>query len=563
MLTDLQIRNFAIIDDLHISFGPGLCIMSGETGAGKSIILGALNLVLGGRASADLIRTGEQEALVEALFDISTHPSFQGWLENQGLVQPGDETILIKRTISRENKNKIFINGSLSVLTYLTEISEALLMIAGQHEHQELLRPQNHLTMLDYFGGLLQKRAQYRQRFLASGKLKKELETRKAGIRQRAERQELLTFQLQEIDDARLVAGEDEALKHERKIQQNASELIQSTHQMYESLYGSDNSVLTQVNRIQKELAGLQRIDPVLEERSAIVEQAAIQLEDIAFSLRDYGQNLHFDPQKLEEIEDRLALINRLKKKYAPTIEEILALHAQMAKEIDDLAHGSDRIAELEREYEAVRTEAQSLAQQLSSRRKERAQALANQMQAELASLGMKDARFDTRFGLAHEADESGLDTLEFFFSPNPGETMRPLARIASGGELSRLTLAFKHLFARQEDIATLIFDEVDAGIGGATAEVVGQKLHEISLFHQTICITHLPQIAAFGDTHYAISKRISDGRTKTVVRKLTTRDRVDELARMLGGEEITSQTRSLAREMIRRVSKKKEKTPQ
>ncbi len=560
MLTDLQIKHFAIIDDLHIAFGPGLCILSGETGAGKSIILGALNLILGGRASADLIRTGENEAVVEAIFDISANQSFQKTLEQKGVALNGSTALLVKRIISREDKNKVFINGNLSVLSILTEIAEALLTIAGQHEHQELLRPQNHLEILDGFGGLIKQRSRYRESFLTMQSLKKELEVLKAAAKQRTEREELLAYQWQEIEDAHLIPGEDDALKSEKRILQNAGELIASTHQIYEDLYSADSAVLTRISRIQKEISALERIDPALSEHRKTLDAVGVQLEDIAFSLRDYGQRLHFEPEKLEAVENRLELIRRLKKKYGETVEEILARQKALLEDREQLSRLADRATQVESDFESASHEARLLASNLSQSRRTCAETLCKELARELASLGMKDTKFGTLFNEAgaQPMDESGMDQMEFLFSPNPGEAPRPLSRIASGGELSRLMLAFKHLFARHEGVATLIFDEVDAGIGGATAEVVGQKLHEISRFHQTVCITHLPQIAVYGDTHYAISKRVTGGRTTTQVKELDPEKRVDEISRMIGGEEITQKTRTLAREMMKRAGSRK-----
>ena len=550
MLTDLTIKNFAVIDDLHISFLPGFTILSGETGAGKSIIIGALNLILGGRGFVEQIRTGENEATVEALFDIPEDKATKKLLETKGLAID-DTTLLVKRIISREGKNKILINGSLATLGMLSEITEPLLNISGQHEHQELLRPQNHIDILDSFGGLLLLREQYQKTFRLREQMKHELDHLKTEKTREAERKELFSFEYREIEDAHLTPGEEEKLKKEKTILQNAEELIKSSREVYESLYGSDEAVISHLNRNNRSLREIAIIDPQITSFSQTLDSVIIQLEDIAVSLRDYSKKIHFDPQAFEEMDNRLETIHRLKRKYGETIEEILQYQKKIEAEMEKISLRDDRLQILERDYEKASQEALTKAQELSRKRKEVALALSKKLEDELASLGMNNTRFFVEITHADSLDERGMDQMEFLISPNPGEEMKPLARIASGGELSRLLLAFKCIFAQEERVCTLIFDEVDSGIGGATAEVVGKKLYTISGYYQTICITHLPQIACFGDYHYSIIKQIEQGRTKTRVKKLKADERAEEIARMLGGTEITTRTRTLAREMI------------
>lgn len=552
MLTDLRIKNFAIIDDLHISFSPGLTILSGETGAGKSIIIGALNQVLGERATGDLIRTGENEAVVEALFDISGDETFSRYLATKG-VSPNDTSLLVKRIISREGKNKVIVNGDLATLGMLTVITEPLLTISGQHEHQELLRPQNHIDILDSFGGLLSLRDQYKETFQTRQHMKQELAHLRAEEIREAERKELLSFQWQEIQAAHLVPGEEEELKKEKKILQNVSKLITATQGIYDGIYGGEEAALSRLNRELRSLREITDIDPAISPHAEILESALIQLEDVAISIRDYSQKLQFDPQSLEVIESRLDALHRLKRKYGATIQAILAFQDTIKEELEQISQRKDRKSDLEESYKAVSIKAVTQAEELSRKRKDTAQTLCKKMEKELQTLGMRSAAFvgGITSSESQSLDETGMDQVEFLFSSNPGEEVRPLARIASGGELSRIMLAFKHIFAREEGISTLIFDEVDSGIGGATAEVVGKKLFEISRYYQTICITHLPQIACYGDTHYSISKKLVDSRAKTRVKVLDPKDRVAEIARMLGGTEITSKTRTLAQEMI------------
>jgi len=552
MLTDLRIKNFAIIDDLHISFSPGLTILSGETGAGKSIIVGALNQVLGERATGDLVRTGENEAVVEALFDTSGDDAFSHYLAEKG-VSLNDNNLLVKRVISREGKNKVMVNGNLATLGMLTVISEPLLTISGQHAHQELLRPQNHLDILDSFGGLLSLREQYRETFQTRQQTKQELAHLRAEAMRETERKELLSFQWQEIEAARLVPGEEEALKNEKKILHNASKLITTAQGIYDGIYGGEEAVLSRLNRDLRSLREITGIDPTITPLAETLDSALIQLEDVAISLRDYGQRIRYDPQQLDAIESRLDALHRLKGKYGASIKEILAYQDMIKKDLEQISQRKDRMRKLEEDYEAASTKAVTQAEELSRKRKEAAQTLCQKMEKELQTLGMPNAAFVAGITASEgqSLDETGMDRVEFLFSSNPGEEVRPLARIASGGELSRIMLAFRHILSREEGIFTLVFDEVDSGIGGATAEVVGKKLLEISRYYQTICITHLPQIACCGDTHYSISKELADNRVKTRVKVLDPEDRVAEIARMLGGTEITSKTRTLAKEMI------------
>jgi len=557
MLTDLRIKNFAIIDDLHISFLPGLTILSGETGAGKSIIIGALNQVLGERATGDLIRTGEDEAIVEALFDISGDEKFRHFLTEKG-IPVEDDNLLIKRVISREGKNKILINGNLATLNMLTRITETLITISGQHEHQEILRTQNHIEILDSYGGLLSLRNQYKESFQAMKRIEQELASLRAEENREAERKELLNFQWREIEEAQLIPGEEEELRNEKRLLQNANKLLNTTRQVYEEIYGEDEAILSRLSRALRNLGELTDIDSTINPYIKNLESILFQLEDVAISLRGYHQKIHFDPQRLEEIESRLDVIHRLKRKYGANIDEILKNQEKIKAELEQISQRKDRLEELKERYEEVRLKVLTQAKELSQKRKEAAEKLSQEMERELETLGMQDPIFITSITTTNSLDEKGLDQVEFLFSSNPGEEARPLARIASGGELSRVMLAFKHILASEEGTSTLIFDEVDAGIGGATAEVVGKKLFDISRYYQTICITHLPQIACFGENHYYISKKVEGGRTKTKVKSLNYEERVEEIARMLGGTEITSKTLMLAREMIRGVKKNK-----
>lgn len=555
MLTELQIRNFAIIDDLLISFTPGLTILSGETGAGKSIIIGALNLLLGGRAGTDLIRTGEEEATVEAAFQLSSRGAMQARLAASG-INSDATALVIKRVLSREGRNKVFLNGSLATLSTLTELSESLLAISGQHEHQALLQPQNHIDLLDTYGDLTALRNDYRATYQEAQRLQAEKARLTSAKERDAERVELLGFQIREIEGASLRPGEDEELGKEKGLLQNAAQLLQASQHAYETLYGRDEAIISRLGREVRALTEAAAIDARLVPHAQTVQASMLQLEDVALGLRQYAQKVTFDPARLEEIDARLDTIHRLKKKYGGSISTILEFHGRAKAELAQVTQKDDLIQRTQALYEAARAEMTVKAGLLSQRRKEVAGLLQSKIEQELASLGMKQTKFEVALHPSEAPDERGRDQVEFLFSPNPGEDLRPLARIASGGELSRVMLAFKHLFAREEEVATLVFDEVDSGIGGATADIVGRKLCEIAKYHQTICITHLPQIACYGDRHFSISKEVIGGRTRTTVQPLSAESRVEEIARMLAGSEISTKSRTLAKEMIEAARK-------
>lgn len=563
MLTELHIKNFAIIDQLTISFPRGLTILSGETGAGKSIIIGALNLLLGGRASADLIRSSEEEASVEAIFDISHRSSLSQRLTDWGMGV--DDSLLIRRIISRSGKGKTFIGNHLATINILGNLGEELINISGQHEHQLLLKPDQHLEIVDAFGGLVPLQNTYASHFHQLLSLTRELNTLIQAKERREERIDLLQFQIKEITEATLKPGEEELLREERRILNSSEKLFQSTKKAYETIYAEKGSVLEQLKSTLRELKELSQIDMRLSPLSTTLESSVFQVEDLALSLRDYYQKIEFDPERLEEIESRLMEINALKKKYGETVEKILACQERAENELKELKESGEKIEELKAAQEKLKIETLDLARKLSQERKKAAALLKEKVEREIASLGMKKTVFEVRAGSTsargearenltidtHSLHEKGMDDLEFFISPNPGEELKPLSKIASGGELSRIILAIKRIIAQEDEVSTLIFDEVDAGIGGATAEVVGKKLKEISRRHQVLCITHLPQIACFADTHYSITKETRKGRTFTLLKKLEKDERVEELSRMLGGKEITIKTREHAREML------------
>ncbi len=565
MLSQLHIRDFAIIDALEISFSRGLNILTGETGTGKSIIINAVNMILGDRASDDLIRTSAEECTVEALFDVTGNEELAEKLKEKGFEI--DDTVVIKRLISRGGRSRAFINGSLANLPLLGIVGEEFLNVYGQHEHQGLQRREGHIDILDEFGSLIDLRALYQERFRSLSEIKRELRDLKVNEERMSRERELMTFQLGEIEAASLRPGEDQQLTTERGILVNAEKLLQYSRGAEQALYSGEASVVERLNGVLERVKELTRIDPAVSPLIQSLESTIYQVEDVSHSLRNYGQKVDVNPERLEEIEARLDEINRLKRKYGPTLEDILEFKVKVEDELTAIETNKDRIGELESEEMALQEEILSLAKDLSERRKKIARGLERGVEQELADLGMGKTRFNIRIDRAEKVGEKegaggvwigecyvtarGMDEVEFLIAPNIGEALKPLSKIASGGELSRIMLAIKTILAEMGVGQTLIFDEVDAGIGGAIAEVVGRKLHALSQRHQVLCVTHLPQIACFADAHHVVSKKVKDGRTISSVKKLDGDEIADEIARMLGGVRITSRTRAHAREMI------------
>jgi DNA repair protein RecN (Recombination protein N) len=562
MLVQLNISDFAIISRLEIDFRDGLNILSGETGAGKSIIINAVNLILGGRASADLIRTGANEARVEALFSLPEDASIKEQLSDLGLSAKGE--LLIKRTISREGRNRVTINGSMATLQTLSRIGAMLISISGQHEHQLLLRSDNHLYLLDDFGGLSGECAGLSEAFSQYQALTDELQRLERKIEEGEERQELSRFQRQEIESAGIREGEDEALEEEKKRLRYAEQLLAVIRDSYERLYEKGDSVLAEVSLCVKSMAKGAEMDRRLGAIKDALVSANAELEEAALELRDLQKSIHIDPSRLEEVEERLQLLNSLKRKYGQTLKDVIAFKERVSTMMDDLDHKRAELEKMRGALKEMEKDIVSRATSLSKKRKGVAKRLVKSVKGEMGLLDMGGTRFEVSFqpeGGVQKADSEnlmkairadGYDQVEFLISPNVGEELRPLSRIASGGELSRIMLAMKTILARTASVETLIFDEVDSGIGGATAEVVGEKLQSLAQYHQILCITHIPQIACKGHTHYLVKKRVKERRTLTVISELGAEERVEEIARMLGGKKVTPQAIAHAREMMR-----------
>jgi DNA repair protein RecN (Recombination protein N) len=561
MLKELNIRNFAIIDQLRVEFKPGLNVFTGETGAGKSIVVDALNLALGERASAELIRTGSQEAVVEAAFELGSRSAKQAaaFLAEQGIDVQAGEDLIIRRVLSAAGKNKIYINGSLVNLATLSALGASLVDIHGQHEHQSLLSVDRQLELLDSFGGLDGLRDEVTAEYGRLMDVRKDLAGLETGERDRAQREDVLRFQKNEIEAAMLRIGEDIALAEEQKVLANSEKLAGLCAMVDETLYTSDESVLANLKKAITGLDEIAGIDRRLAGAAELCRSGRAQLEEAAREISSYSAKTEFDPQRLEQIGDRLELIQKLKKKYGGSIEEVLAFGLQAAADLDQMERGVEEIERLKSEIQAVKFGLTEKASELTKKRTAAARELEKKVEAELGQLGMKKSKLSVVLTQEQGGDTldgrklgpRGADRTEFLIAPNPGEEPKPLAKIASGGELSRVMLALKTLLVEGDGIPTVVFDEVDAGIGGAVAEEVGKKLRRVAARRQVFCITHLPQIASMADSHFGVSKSVKSDRTTTDVRMLDARERVDEIARMLGGKTITEATIKHAEEMI------------
>jgi len=565
MLKELSIRNFAIIDDLQIRFSEGLTILSGETGAGKSIILNAVNLLLGSRASADLVRTGAQNAELEALFQITGSSRVANIMAEHGY-EPSDG-LLVRRIISRSDMNRVYINGRMATIQLLNAITENLASISGQHVHQLLLKEEQHLLILDQFGGLMPLREEvsaYFHQMLPFLEKLKELNTIKE---RQVEQIELLEFQLKEITAANPAWGEDKALEQERVRLKNAEELYQVVYNSIESLYSAPGSVIEKLVDVKKNLDKISQIDPQLKSKTAKLSDTTYQIEDLIEGLRSYLNSIQMDEKQIDAVEERLDTLNKLKRKYGGSIEAVFDKLKSIEQDLANVENIADSIRDTETQISGLHSKLKDQALNLSRRRKKTADKFAKKVIDQLATLMMSKTEFKASLQVmaadgktnqyltanSHIITETGIDRATFLIAPNIGEALKPLASIASGGELSRVVLALKALLVKTDSVETVVFDEVDAGIGGGVAEVVGKKLADLAAHHQVICITHLPQIAKFGDQHYSISKHVTKGRTRTSISLLSDKDRYKEIARMLGGEKITQATLEHAREMLKR----------
>ncbi len=551
MLIELKIRDFAIIDDLTISFDGGMNILTGETGAGKSIIIDAVNLILGGRGSTDYIRTGCPEASIEALFDIGANDAAKNALRELGY-RPAHE-LIIKRRLLATGKSKVIINDSFSTVNTLSRITPLIINVYGQNEHQELLNKEKHLDMLDEFAGVTTLTSVYKVTFSALQEVEEKLSDLKSAAENKDKEIGFIEYQLSEIAAAKIEAGEEDELIRGREIINNAQKILDTCSFGFEQLYQKAGSVNAILSEVLSRLESVKALDSSFENYHNEIKEAVYSLEDAAFFFRDYPKQVDFSGSSIDDIESRLNVISGMKKKYGGTVDSIFNTKIELERRLNELKSVTQSCEELEARRAKLFAQAQAEAKKLSVRRKKSAGAMTAKMERELKSLGMAHAGFFAKFAEKDEAalTDTGTDEVEFYFSANPGEDDKPLMKVASGGELSRIMLALKNITTSGEAPVTLIFDEVDAGIGGKTAHIVGAKLKALSSKDQVICITHLPQIASYSDSHYFVTKAQREGRTITKVVRLTDDERVCEVARLLSGEAVTDHSLRHAADMI------------
>ncbi len=579
MLAELSISNLAIIDQLKLNFAPGFNAMTGETGAGKSIIIDAVGLLLGSRAQADLIRAGADQTTVEGIFvlDVLARELLGPQLEEFGL-NLDDDTLILTRELHRAGRNICRVNNRAVTLAVLQQIGDRLVDVHGQSEHLSLLRVREHIDFLDRYGVLWEQRAALAKQVRALRRVRQERRDLEKDARETARRVDRLTFVIEEIGAAKLKPDEEEALKEERDLLGNAEERASLADQAYRALYGQgeeEKGALDLLAEAGQALTALEKYDSNVKAPIDQSETVQALMDDLARTLREYRDNIEFSPERLAQVDERLDLIFRLKRKYGDSIDEILNFAQSSGEELTTITHAEERIAELREQEARLLQEAGTQAENLSAARHEAAERLSRQIERELQDLGMDKAKFGVALNRADDEhgliigsarlafDSTGIDKVEFLVSPNPGEPLKPLAKIASGGETSRLMLAMKAVLGAADRTPTLIFDEIDQGIGGRTGGIVGRKLWGLTVAangnypHQVICVTHLPQIASYGDAHFQIRKQVVGDRTITLVRELQAKHRVDELAQMLGTA--TETTRQSAQEMLDDVSQQKQ----
>lgn len=567
MLNELSIKNFAIIDDIHISFEDGFSVLTGETGAGKSIIIEAVNLLLGSRASADLVRAGCDTAELEAFFDIDETSGAAAILNDQGI--DGSDGLIIRRIISSSGKSRVFINSRLATLDLLKQVTCDLAGISSQHAHQGLLREENHLDILDEFAGTSPLKTEVKKLYRKILPVKKTIGELKERLANQMKEQDFLEFQINEIREADILPNEDEDLEKKRHTLLNASKLFETAHRSIHEIHDRDGSLVERLSFLRNDLEKASRSDEALKKIAGQVSSIVFDLQDIAGELRAFSTTIDLDPSSLELADQRLDLISKLKRKYGGSLESLFHAYETMQESLSQTTEIDAQIKALETECREFLKEIAQKALELSGLRKQAAKKLSRMTRTELDGLEMGKARFEVDFKSQPAAGgeeiatpdqkrigPDGMDTVCFLLSPNPGEALKPLVKIASGGELSRIVLALKAVLSKTKSVETLIFDEVDAGIGGATSEKVGLKLAQLAGKHQIICITHLAQIAKYAENQFRISKNVKEGRTFTTIVPLAEGSpRIEEIARMIGGANITDATLTHARELLEGAS--------
>ena len=553
MLSELSIKNFAIIEALAISFEKGLTVLTGETGAGKSIIIDAIHLLVGGRGSTDFVRHGEKRAEIEGLFQILNdhHPIY---LKSKEFgIEIEDEMIVLRREIYKSGKSVCRINGKLVTISTLREIGSTLVDIHGQHEHQELMDESKHLSLLDQYGSnrIVQALVEYGEIYHNYEQTIRKLKSLNDNEQQMAHRLDLIQFQLSEISQANLQLNEDDTLMEEKKRLSNFERIHGAVKASYDALQGEQKG-LDWIGLVMGHLEDINGLNPEYKELSESVSNSFYILEDAAKFLRNELDDLEFDPERLNVIEDRLNEINQLKRKYGNTISAILEYGAKIEEEIATIQNKETHIDELQKRLQSLKKDLMIEGNELTNLRKKLARKLTDAIHSELKELYMQKTVFEVRFESGENyISKSGLDNVEFYISTNPGEPLKPLSKIASGGELSRIMLALKSIFSKHQEVTSIIFDEVDTGVSGRVAQAIGEKIRKVSTDSQVLCISHLPQVAAMADIHLYISKATKDGRTKSIVTPLNEEEKIQEIGRMISGAEITDLTKEHAKELL------------
>lgn len=565
MLTLLNISNIVLIDELRVEFEPGLNLLTGETGSGKSIIVDALGLLIGGRFASDLLKAGAARGSIEGLFSVARNPELESLLESAGIsIDDRDaREIIIRRELAANGRNKIFINHQLATQALLRDLRPFLVDIHGQGDQQTLFDPDTHLELLDGFAGVALLRQEVAAAYKRWATLRRQLDALRQDEAEKFQLIDMLRFQISELEQARLSIGEDERLEEERRRLMNVEKLTTLGSESFALIYEDKDSAITRLRQAMKRIDELSQYESSFRGYLEGLESARALLEDLGFSLRDFTDGLEFSPERLAEIENRLAELSRLKRKYGGTIESALEHLSRSAERLDQVERADERESELRATLDAARREYVDLARRLHEERTRAAKKFERAIEHDLAEVAMENARFEVRIEvpadaeLAAEEGEAaftarGIDQIEFYFSANVGEAVRPLARVASGGEASRLMLVLKTIANASEFPRTIVFDEIDTGIGGRVSEAVGVKLKKLSETNQVLCVTHQPQIARFADSHLLVRKEAVAGRTEVSLERLDRRGRIEEIARMLTGAEITESARRHARELLK-----------
>ncbi len=558
MLNRLFIQNFALIDRLEIDLHPGFNVMTGETGAGKSIIIDAVDIAMGGQGLTEFIRSGEDKALVEAGFDITENQSVRDVLQQYGLLPEEEESLILSRELVKTGKNLCRINGRQVNLSLYREVAKNLVDIYGQHHQQSLLDPQKHIELLDEYGGevliSLKERLFLVYEQLAS--LQSRIKAMEAGEKEQARMSDIYKFQIDEIEKCKLQPDEEQALEEEKNILAHAEKLTVLADTVYELLYdgGKQKAVTDLLHEAVRSCKEAGNIDENVRPIGETLETSLYQIEEAARDIKAYSEKIESDPYRLEGVENRLNLIRQLKKKYGDSIREILEYKGKVCASLDLLAHHDEELAAAKKELAEAERQYQDAAGELSITRKKAAAGLTTEITRELKELNMPHISFEVQILQKNVPAGNGIDEVEFLISPNKGEPLKPLTKIVSGGEVSRIMLAFKAILARMDSVSTLIFDEVDTGVGGNALQAIAQKLSLIGRDRQVICVTHSPQVAGHGDNHYRAVKSVNKERTITQVEELSPGDRVDEIARMLAGGTITPVTRKHAEEILKKT---------